>query len=320
MIKQLLSRRKFNRFCAALGSSLPATSAIAALSGALETSEAIGAGSNGPTRAVRLRDGAIVPALGLGSARLAQGRHPEAIEEEALRTGLSLGMTLIDTAEVYSNGHSEELIGRVVAGQRDHVFLVSKVWPSHVAGDGIARACEASLARLGTDHLDFYLLHWPNGIIDDLSRIVAGFESLRAAGKIRAWGVSNFTVSDMENLFRVPHGDRCATNQVLYNISNRGIEDDLLPWCEKRGMPVMAYAPLGESSLVHDPTLARIGAAYGCSAAAVALAWAIRSGNVIAIPESGSPTHVKENAVALSLTLAQRDLQTLDAAYPPPRH
>ena len=320
MIKQLLSRRKFNRFCAALGSSLPAVSAIAALSSALETSEAIGAGSNGPTRAVRLRDGAIVPALGLGSARLAQGRHPEAIEEEALRTGLSLGMTLIDTAEVYSNGHSEELIGRVVAGQRDHVFLVSKVWPSHVAGDGIARACEASLARLGTDHLDLYLLHWPNGIIDDLSRIVAGFESLRAAGKIRAWGVSNFTVSDMENLFRVPHGDRCATNQVLYNISNRGIEDDLLPWCEKRGMPVMAYAPLGESSLVHDPTLARIGAAYGCSAAAVALAWAIRSGNVIAIPESGSPTHVKENAVALSLTLAQRDLQTLDAAYPPPRH
>lgn len=320
MIEQLLSRRKFNRFCAALGSSLPAVSAIAALSSALETSEAIGAGSNGPTRAVRLRDGAIVPALGLGSARLAQGRHPEAIEEEALRTGLSLGMTLIDTAEVYSNGHSEELIGRVVAGQRDHVFLVSKVWPSHVAGDGIARACEASLARLGTDHLDLYLLHWPNGIIDDLSRIVAGFESLRAAGKIRAWGVSNFTVSDMENLFRVPHGDRCATNQVLYNISNRGIEDDLLPWCEKRGMPVMAYAPLGESSLVHDPTLARIGAAYGRSAAAVALAWAIRSGNVIAIPESGSPTHVKENAVALSLTLTQRDLQTLDAAYPPPRH
>ena len=320
MIKQLLSRRKFNRFCAALGSSLPAVSAIAALSSALETSEAIGAGSNGPTRAVRLRDGAIVPALGLGSARLAQGRHPEAIEEEALRTGLSLGMTLIDTAEVYSNGHSEELIGRVVAGQRDHVFLVSKVWPSHVAGNGIARACEASLARLGTDHLDLYLLHWPNGIIDDLSRIVAGFESLRAAGKIRAWGVSNFTVSDMENLFRVPHGNRCATNQVLYNISNRGIEDDLLPWCEKRGMPVMAYAPLGESSLVHDPTLARIGAAYGCSAAAVALAWAIRSGNVIAIPESGSPTHVKENAVALSLTLTQLDLQTLDAAYPPPRH
>lgn len=320
MIEQLLSRRKFNRFCAALGSSLPAVSAIAALSSALETSEAIGAGSNGPTRAVRLRDGAIVPALGLGSARLAQGRHPEAIEEEALRTGLSLGMTLIDTAEVYSNGHSEELIGRVVAGQRDHVFLVSKVWPSHVAGDGIARACEASLARLGTDHLDLYLLHWPNGIIDDLSRIVAGFESLRAAGKIRAWGVSNFTVSDMENLFRVPHGNRCATNQVLYNISNRGIEDDLLPWCEKRGMPVMAYAPLGESSLVHDPTLARIGAAYGCSAAAVALAWAIRSGNVIAIPESGSPTHVKENAVALSLTLTQRNLQTLDAAYPPPRH
>jgi len=188
---------------------------------------------------------------------------------------------------------------------------------NHVAGNGIARACEASLARLGTDHLDLYLLHWPVAV-SELPGVVAAFESLGAAGKIRAWGVSNFTVSGMEDLFRVPRGDRCATNQVLYNVGSRGIEHDLLPWCEQRGMPVMAYSPLGGNSLVGDPTLAHIGAAHGCSAAAVALAWAIRSGNVIAIPESGSATHVKENAVALSLTLTRQELETLDAAHPPP--
>jgi diketogulonate reductase-like aldo/keto reductase len=266
-------------------------------------------------RTVKFHDGTIVPALGQGSAQLAQGRHPEAAEEEALRTGLSLGMTLIDTAEIYGNGRSEELIGHVIAGQRDRVFLVSKVWPNHVTGNGVARACEASLARLGTDRLDLYLLHWPNGVTD-LSGVVAAFERLRAAGKIRAWGVSNFKVSDMEDLFHVPDGHRCATNQVLYNVGSRDIEHDLLPWCEQRGMPVMAYSPLGGSSLVRDPTLARIGAAHDCSATAVALAWAIRSGNVIAIPESGSAAHVKENAVALSLRLTSQELQTLDAAHP----
>jgi diketogulonate reductase-like aldo/keto reductase len=222
---------------------------------------------------------------------------------------------LIDTAEIYGNGRSEKLIGRAVAGQRDRVFLVSKVWPNHVTGTGIARACEASLARLGADYLDLYLLHWPNGVTD-LAAVVAGFESLRAAGKVRAWGVSNFNVSQMEDLFHLPDGHRCATNQVPYNVASRDIEHDLLPWCEGRGMPVMAYSPLGGSSLVRDPTLARIGAAHGCSATAVALAWAVRSGNVIAIPESGAPAHVKENAVALSLTLTPQELATLDAAYP----
>src|SRR5205085_10423126 len=166
----------------------------------------------------------------------------------------------------------------VVAGQRDRVFLVSKVWPDRVAGNGIARAYDASLSRLDTDYLDLYLLHWPSRNAD-LSSIVAGFESLRAAGKIRAWGVSNFKVRDMEDLFRVPRGDRCATNQVLYNLNNRGIEHDLLPWCEQHGIPVMAYSPLGGpgASLLRDPTLARMGAAHNCSAAAVALAGAIRS-------------------------------------------
>jgi diketogulonate reductase-like aldo/keto reductase len=203
-------------------------------------------------------------------------------------------MTLIDTAEMYGDGRSEKLVGDVIAGQRDRVFLTSKVWPTHVTGNGIARACDASLARLGTDHLDLYLLHWPSRDTD-LPSIVAAFETLRAAGKIHAWGVSNFKVSDMEDLFRVSHGDRCATNQVLYNLGNRGIEHDLLPWCEQHGMPVMAYSPLGGpgASLLRDPTLARIGAAHNCSAAAVALAWTIRNGNVIAIPESGSAEHVR---------------------------
>ena len=314
MGQQPLGRREFNKLCAALGLSLPAISAMIAGASTLAAATG-GAASNGAGRAVKFHDGTIAPALGQGFASLGQGRHPEAVEEEALRIGLSLGMTLIDTAEGYGNGRSEELIGHVIAGQRDRVFLVSKVWPSHVAGNGIARACAASLNRLGTDHLDLYLLHWPDRV-SDFAHVVRAFEDLRAAGKIRAWGVSNFNVSDMEDLFRVPHGDRCATNQVYYNIGGRGIEYDLLPWCEQRGMPVMAYAPLGHSRLVGDPTLARIGAAHGCSATAVALAWAIRSGNVIAIPESGSPAHVKENAVALSLMLTPQELQILDAAHP----
>jgi diketogulonate reductase-like aldo/keto reductase len=307
----LLNRREFNALCVAL-SSLVTSSGASAL-------DATGVVSTSAERTVKFRDGTVVPALGQGSWHLAQGRHPAAEEEEALRTGISLGMTLIDTAEAYSNGHSEELIGRVIAGQRDHVFLVSKVLPTHVTGNGVARACEASLARLGTDHLDLYLLHWRNGITD-LSAVVKSFEDLRAPGKIRAWGVSNFTARDMEDLFHTPQGDRCATNQVPYSIGDRAIERDLLPWCEQHGMPVMAYSPLGGpgANLLRDPTLAHIGATRGCSAAAIALAWTIRSGNVIAIPESGSLAHVKENAVALSLTLTPQELQALDAAHPPP--
>ncbi len=286
---RLLNRREFSGLCAALGSFVTS-------SGAFALDAATGAASTGAGRTVKFRDGTIVPALGQGSAGLGKGRHPVAEEEEALRTGLSLGMTLIDTAEIYG---SEEFIGRVIAGQRNRVFLVSKVWPSHVTGNGIARACEASLARLGTDHLDLYLLHWPNGITD-FSHVVRAFEDLHVAGKIRAWGVSNFKVGDMEKLFQIRQGDRCATNQVPYSL--------------------MAYSPLGGpgASLLRDPTLARIGEAHGCSAAAVALAWSIRSGNVFAIPESGSVAHVKENAVALTLTLTPQELQTLDAAHPPP--
>ena len=279
-----------------------------------------GIAANEPGRTVKFKDGTVVPALGQGSPRLGQGRHPETVEEEALREGISLGMTLIDTAEIYGNGEAEKLIGRVIAGQRQHVFLVSKVWPTHVAGNGIERACEGSLARLGTDYLDLYLLHWPNGITD-LSGVVVAFENLHSQGKIRAWGVSNFNVSDMERLLDVPHGDSCATNQVPYSLGDRAVEHDLLPWCAQHAIPVMAYSPLGgaSSTLLGDPTLARIGAAHGSSAAAVALAWTIRSGKVIAIPESGNVAHVRENAVALSLALTSEELQVLDAAHPPPR-
>jgi diketogulonate reductase-like aldo/keto reductase len=280
---------------------------------------ATGVAENERERVVKFHDGTVVPGLGQGSARLGQGRHPETVEEEALRQGIALGMTLIDTAEIYGNGDAEKLVGRVIAGRREHVFLVSKVWPTHVAGDGIERACEGSLARLGTDHLDLYLLHWPNGITD-LSGVVAAFEDLRSKGKIRAWGVSNFNVNDMERLLKVPQGDSCATNQVPYSLSDRAIEHDLLPWCAQHAIRVMAYSPLGgaSSTLLRDPTLARIGAAHGCSAAAVALAWTIRSGKVIAIPESGNVAHVRENAVALSLALTSEELQALDAAHPPP--
>jgi diketogulonate reductase-like aldo/keto reductase len=307
MYKQLLNRRQFG-FWLTLGSSLAAV-------GPMVVAPSTALARTG-SATVKLPGGTIVPALGQGSADLAQGRRPEAAEAEALRTGLSFGMTLIDTAEMYGGGRSEKLIGVAIGGQRDRVFLVSKVSPNHVAGDGIARACDASLARLGTDYLDLYLLHWPNRDAA-LRGIVAAFESLRAGGKIRAWGVSNFTVSDMKDLFRVPNGNRCATNQVLYNLGNRGIERDLLPWCKQHGMPVMAYSPLGGAgaSLLRDPTLAHIAAAHGCAAAAVALAWTIRNGDVIAIPESGSTEHVKENAAALALRLTPDELHTLEAAY-----
>jgi len=318
MIKHLLSRRQFNARCAAFGLSLPTMSAMVAVQASARVL-ATGAASKTAGRTVKAPDGTTIPVLGQGSSHLGLGRHPPAVEEEALRIGISLGMTLIDTSGNYGNGRSEELISHVIAGQRDRIFLVSKVEPNQLSGDGIARACEASLARLGTDYLDLYLLHSPVPSTQ-FSGVVAGFEQLRTAGKIRAWGVSNFNSGQMEDLFRVPDGHRCATNQVPYSLNYRHIEPAALLWCKQHSMPVMAYSPLGGDNnlLVGDRTLAQIAATHDCSAAAVALAWVIRSGNVIAIPESGSPAHVKENAVALSIALTPRDLQTLDAAFPGP--
>ena len=320
MTRHLLDRRRFNALCATIGLSLPAAGALISTT-SVESVFAQGAGASTTAagRTVRFPNGAVVPAVGQGTWHLGQGRHPAEVEEEALRSGVSLGLRLIDTSGNYGDGLSEKLISQVIAGQRGRVFLVSKVEADDVTGDGIANACEASLARLRTSYLDLYLLHAPVP-----SRLFAGvvtrFERLRAARKIRSWGVSNFNTSQMEELFRVPDGPHCATNQVPYSLNNRDIEHDLLHWCDRHGLPVMAYSPLGGDNklVIGDPMLARIGAAHGCSAAAVALAWVIRNSGVIAIPESGVPAHVKENAVALSLTLTPHELQTLDAAYPGP--
>jgi len=268
------------------------------------------------TRRVRLPEGSEVTALGQGSASLGVGRRPVAEEGEALRTGISLGMTLLDTAEIYGDGAAERLIGSVIAGQRGNVFVVSKVRPSHATPSGIRQACTASLARLGTDYLDLYLLHWREGV-SDLRPVVDTFESLRQERRIRRWGVSNFRVADMEDLFRVPSGDACATNQVRYNLADRGVERDVLPWCERHSLPIMAYSPLGRTGdLLRNPALIRVAEKRQVSPAAIALAWTIRSGRVIAIPESGSSEHVRENAAALSLGLMEEDLAELDRAFP----
>ena len=268
-------------------------------------------------RTVDLRDGTAVTALGQGSARVGQGTRPVAEEEEALKVGISLGLTLIDTAEIYGDGKAEELIGRAIADRRDTVFLVSKVWPSHATPAGIREACTGSLTRLGTDHLDLYLLHWRHEV-KDLASVVQTFERLRGDGMIRRWGVSNFGVADMSELFGVTSGQNCAINQVPYSLANRAIERDLLPWCAQHHVPIMAYSPLGGhgASVLRNPVLSRIASAHGQSAAAVALAWAMRARNTIAIPESGSVAHVRENAAALSFKLTEDDLRALDAAYP----
>ena len=303
MNKHLLNRRQFSARCAALGLSLPASSAMIAAQ-ARAQDPGTGAESNPAPRTVKFPDGTTVPALGQGSWHLGERRHPLAVEEEALRTGIALGMTLIDTSRNYADGRSEKLIGRVIAGQRDRIFLISKVQEDEIVKGWFGRAFEGSLARLGTDYLDLYLLHSPVPS-RYLSGVVGKFEELRAAGKIRAWGVSNFNVDQMEELFRVPDGHRCATNQVRYSLRNRYFERDVLPWCAQHNMPVMAASPLGgveyARTLLGERTLVELGAMHGCSPAAVALAFVIRSGNVIAIPESGSPEHVKENAAALSI-------------------
>jgi diketogulonate reductase-like aldo/keto reductase len=265
---------------------------------------------------VELPDHTRVPALGLGTWTLGQGRRPSAQEEAALRTGLSLGLTLIDTAEVYGGGQAEEMTRRAIGPQRDQVFLVSKVAPQHATAAGIRKSCTASLGRLGTDHLDLYLLHWRDGV-SDLAVVVDAFEQLRQEKLIRHWGVSNFLVKDMEDLFKVRGGRACATNQVRYNLADRGIERDLLPWCNQRGMPIMAYSPLGRGSdLLQNATLVRIAGEKQVSATAVAIAWTMRNGRVITITESGSSEHVTQNAAALSLVLSDAESKALDEAFP----
>lgn len=256
----------------------------------------------------------------MGSWHLGQGRRSWEAEKSALLAGLQLGLSVIDTAEMYGDGLSEELIADVLrdwpALERPPL-LVSKVLPMNASRQGVMRACEASRQRLGVDCIDLYLLHWRGGT--PLAETVAAFEELKAQGKIRHWGVSNFDTDDMQELWQIPGGSNCVVNQVLYNIGSRGIEYDLLPWCARHGVTVMAYCPLGHGELTDEPLLREIAARHGASATAVALAWVMRSGRVLAIPESGLAEHVRDNARALQLKLTEDELALLDRHWPAPR-
>jgi diketogulonate reductase-like aldo/keto reductase len=267
-------------------------------------------------RAVDLPSGETIPVLGLGTWHLAEGRHPPEVELDALRTGLDLGMTLIDTAELYGEGASERLVGRAIAGRRDEVFLVSKVMPGHATYDGTLAACDASLRRLGTDRLDMYLLHWRGQV--PLEETVSAFEELKRSGRIRHWGVSNLDIGDMNELTAIPGGRDVETDQVLYNLTRRGIEWNLLPAAQRIGLPIMAYSPIEQGRLAGHPVLQGIGRRHRATSTQVALSWVIAHPGVCAIPQAGTPRHVRENFDALRVTLRQDDAAALDAAFPPP--
>jgi diketogulonate reductase-like aldo/keto reductase len=265
---------------------------------------------------VSFPDGAAVPSLGLGTWNMGEHANQALIEVESLKRGLDLGMTLIDTAEMYAEGGAEEITGQAIAGRRDEVYLVSKVYPSNASRQGVIDACERSLERMKTDRLDLYLLHWRGE--HPLEETVAGFEELRRSGKIGAWGVSNFDLDDMQELIAIPEGRHCVANQVLYNLSRRGIEYDLLPWCQEKGIVVMAYSPIEQGRILRHPELIRIAKGYQATPAQVALAFLLEREGVIAIPKSASPQRVEENAQAADLDLSDEDLAALDAAFPPP--
>ncbi len=238
-------------------------------------------------------------------------------ERDSLRLGIELGMNLIDTAEMYGDGASECLVGEAIAGLRDQVFLVSKVLPSHATKQGVRRACEASLKRLGTEQIDLYLLHWRGSV--SLGETIDGFELLRRDGLIGDWGVSNFDVDDMQALVGLARPRGCLANQVLYNLEHRGIEFDLLRYGIEQGVPLMAYSPVGQGgALLRHPALAAVARRHGKTPAQVALAWTLRHQNVISIPKAGTATHVRENAEAASIVLDDEDLTALDRAFPPP--
>jgi diketogulonate reductase-like aldo/keto reductase len=309
MNKQLLNRREFNGVCAALGWSLASAGAMI-----LRPSSATARAAT----AVRLHDGTTVPALGQGSANLGQERHPETEEEDALRTGLSLGMTLIDTAEMYGSGAAEILVGEAINGRREEVFLVTKVLPQNATARGTVSACESSLKRLKTDRVDLYLLHWRGAVA--LEETLSGFESLLRAGKIRYWGVSNFDVTDLEELVCLTGGANVATDQVLYNLTRRGVEHDLLPWCRARPrrLPVMAYSPIEQGRLLGHPAVRAVADRHAATPTQIALAWVLRAEDVIAIPRTGKVAHTRENRAALDIHLTRQDLAELDRAFPPP--
>jgi diketogulonate reductase-like aldo/keto reductase len=268
-------------------------------------------------RTVAFPDGRTVPVLGQGTWHMGERRDRAAAEADALRLGLDLGMALIDTAEMYADGGAERVVAEAIRGRRDAAFIVSKALPQNAGRARLPAACERSLRRLRTDRIDLYLLHWRGSV--PLAETVAALEALRSAGKIGAWGVSNLDAGDMAELAQLPGAQRCATDQVLYNPQARGIEFDLLPWCQARGMPVMAYSPVGQGGrLLRAPALRQTARRHGTTPAQVALAWAIRQPDVIAIPKASDPAHVRENAAAAALVLDDADLAAIDRAFPPP--
>jgi diketogulonate reductase-like aldo/keto reductase len=268
-------------------------------------------------RTIRFNAGRSVPVLGQGTWHMGE-RGQRRAEADALRLGLDLGMTLIDTAEMYADGGAEEVVGEAIKGRRDSAFIVTKVYPHNAARASLPAACARSLRRLRIDCIDLYLLHWRGNI--PLAETVDAFEALRAAGKILAWGVSNLDERELDELASLSGGQSCATDQVLYNPEARGIEFSLLPWCAARSMPVMAYTPLGQGGrLLRAPALKQVADRHGATPAQVALAWALRHPHVLAIPKAANAAHVRENAAAAMLALDAADFAAIDAAFPPPR-
>lgn len=269
-----------------------------------------------PIPTITLPNGIEVPALGQGTWNM--GERPSEAEREiaSLRAGIDLGMTLIDTAEMYGEGDSERVVGRAIKGRRDGLFIVTKVYPWNASRRGTIEACERSLARLGIDRIDLYLLHWRGE--HPLADTVEAFEDLKDAGKIGAWGVSNFDLGDMEELLAVPGGRHVAANQVLYNLARRGIEYDLLPWCQQHDIPVMAYSPIEQGRILHNPELIRIAKANQATPAQVALAFLLERDGVIAIPKTSNADRAAENRDCVSLDISDEDWASLDRAFPPP--
>ncbi|MDB5359571.1 MAG: aldo/keto reductase [Rhodospirillales bacterium] len=266
-------------------------------------------------RRIDLAPGLSVAAIGQGTWHMGERSARREAEVAALRLGLDLGLDLIDTAEMYGEGGAEEVVGEAIAGRRDRVVLVSKVYPHNATRQGTVAACERSLRRLGTDRIDVYLLHWRGAV--PLAETIEAMERLIEAGKIRHYGASNFDAADMADW--VAAGGRAATNQVLYNLGRRGVEWDLLPWCRERSISVMAYSPVEQGDLADHKVLAGLAAELGVSAAALALAWTLRLGNVTAIPKAVQPAHIRENRAALDLVLQPAVLAALDRAFPAPK-
>ena len=268
-------------------------------------------------RTVTLKTGEKIAQLGIGTWHMGERRGDRAAEAKAIQAALDLGITLIDTAEMYGEGGAEEVIADATAGRRDGLFFVSKVYPHNASRAGAIAACERSLKRLKTDRIDLYLLHWRGS--HPLSETVAAFEKLKADGKIRHWGVSNFDTDDMEELREVKAGGNCVSNQVLYHLGSRGVDHDLVDDCAKHKVMIMAYSPLGQGAILRNPALAKVASRHGLTPAAVAIAWTMRHPHVVSIPKASNLAHVKENVAAADLVLTAEDLAELDKAFPPPK-